>query len=123
MRKSILRTILIAASVAVNPAHAYFTCTGTVQRLSVAPNGRVMLSIGFGSWWMCGLSTAEYGVTTEACRAWYAAFLAAQKADHTIRFYFDPTYTPNANNVPECSSVGDWASPSPRPYHMDIHGS
>ena len=118
-RSAIALGLLLASS----SAFANFTCEGKVTYLGLSPDGLLTMSVGgFGVWYICSPTTANpaSGFTPEGCRAWYAGVLAAQKADHSIVFFFSsPAST---GNGPECTALGSWTWPSPLPYHMGIRG-
>jgi hypothetical protein len=103
-------------------AHANFTCEGPVTYLGLSPEGVITVSVGFGVWYVCNQTTAmgTGGVTfsPEGCRAWYASILTAQKAGHSIRFFFSSSA--NTNNGAECGALGSWTWPNPAPYHMTV---
>jgi hypothetical protein len=106
--------LFAAALLACAPSHAAFTCTGQISRLSVNTAGSVYVSIGYGTWAICGLSAPFGEVAAETCRAWYAALLAAQRAGESVQFYF--------NTGSGCTAVGDWVVVTPNLYHMDLSG-
>ena len=112
----------LIAIVACGPAAANFTCEGKIAYLGLNPEGFVTVSVGFGVWYICSQSTsfvnAGYTFTPEGCRAWYATFLANQKADTSIRFFFSSSVT--NSNGPECTALGNWAYPTIAPYHMTV---
>lgn len=103
-------------------AYANFTCEGRITYLGLGPTGLVTLNIGFGTWYICDQTSSYAGYTTtysvEGCKAWYAAILAAQKAGHSLRFYFPSAG--GGNNGPECSALGTWVAPNPSAYHMTV---
>jgi hypothetical protein len=101
-------------------ASAAFTCQGQISHLGLTPDGSVNVNIGFGTWYICGVSASitSGGIyyDEKACRAWYAAMLAAQKSGTQIVLYFN---TPaNTQNGPECSAIGHWVAPNPGAYYM-----
>jgi hypothetical protein len=103
-------------------ASANFTCEGKVTYLGLSPDGTITVSVGFGAWYICNQTTAYSAdgqtFTPEGCRAWYASILAAQKADHSIRFFF--ASSSGTSNGPECNALGSWTWPHPPPYHMTV---
>jgi hypothetical protein len=120
------RALLCAAALGnffAVPAHANFTCEGQIAYLGITPNGNLYVSVGFGIWNMCNLTTttqANGGVvyTPEGCRSWYAAILAAQKTAQPVRFYFESSAV--GNNGPECVAIGSWVQPNPASYFMVV---
>ncbi len=105
-----------------SPAFAAFTCEGKVNYLGLSPEGVVTVSIGgFGVWYICNQTTSHAGnggitFSPEGCRAWYASFMAAQKAGTNVRLFFNTSA--NTSNGPECTALGSWAHPNPAPYHL-----
>jgi hypothetical protein len=104
-------------------AYANFTCEGQIAYLGLTSDGSINLSVGFGIWGICSMTSTTNGnggviYTPEGCRAWYAAFLAAQKANQPIRLYFSSSA--NTSNGPECSALGNWVSPTPAAYFMVV---
>ena len=113
----------VLASLISASAMANFTCEGKISYLALNPDGSVNVSVGFGTWGICNLSTTSVGngnvtYTPEACRGWFASMLASQKAGHSLRFYF--VSSANTNNGPECTAIGHWVWPNPAAYHMAI---
>lgn len=107
------------------PAHANVVCSGPVTYVALSPDGTVMLRVGsFGVWYICSVTTTYAGNTVsfspESCRAWYASFLAAQKAGHTLDLYF--TSSASGFDGPECTGLATWVIPSPSPYHLRVKG-
>ena len=103
-------------------ANANFTCVGQVTYLGMSPDGTITVSVGFGTWYICN-QTSAYTVngltyTPEGCRAWYATLLAAKTSGQAVRFFFGSAA--ETSNGPECNAVGNWAWPSPGPYHMNV---
>jgi hypothetical protein len=118
--RSLLCAMVLGASALV-PAHANFTCEGQITYLGLTPDGSINISVGFGTWGICSMTTtsnANGGVvyTPEGCRGWYATFLAAQKAGTAVRFYFNSSA--NTSNGAECSAIGHWVNPNPAAYFM-----
>jgi hypothetical protein len=110
-----------AALMMSGTASAIVTCEGKITYLALNPDGSVNVAVnGYGTWGMCNLSTpyslGSVTFTPESCRAWYATFLAAQKAGSTIRLYFNTSA--NSANGAECTAIGHWVYPNPAPYHM-----
>ena len=115
---------LIAVAVC-GPAAANFTCEGKITYLGMNSEGFVSVAVGgFGVWYMCSQSApvvfAGTTFTPEGCRAWYATFLASQKTDQSILFFFQSPAT--TGNGPECTALGTWAFPTIAPYHMTVRG-
>lgn len=107
------------------PAAANFTCEGKITYLGMNPEGFVSVAVGgFGVWYMCSQSAPVVNsgttFTPEGCRAWYATFLASQKADQSIVFFFSSPAT--TGNGPECTALGSWSYPAIAPYHMTVRG-
>jgi hypothetical protein len=103
-------------------ASANFTCSGQVAYLGMNAEGVVTVSVGFGVWYICNQSSA-YTVngltyTPEGCRAWYASLVAAKTSGQAVRFFFSSPA--ESSNGPECNAVGNWAWPSPGPYHFNL---
>jgi hypothetical protein len=115
----------LIAITACGPAAANFTCEGRITYLGMNPEGFVSVSIGgFGVWYICSQTApfvnAGYTFSPEGCRAWYATFLANQKSEQSIVFFFiSPSST---SNGPECTALGNWATPTIAPYHMTVRG-
>jgi hypothetical protein len=103
-------------------ASANFTCSGQISYLGMSPEGVITVSVGFGVWYICN-QTSTYTVngltyTPEGCRAWYASLLAAKTSGQAVRFFFG-SVAESANGA-ECGAVGNWAWPSPGPYHFNL---
>jgi hypothetical protein len=124
-----LRNVWLAAGaglavLASQGAMANVTCEGKVTYLGLSPEGFISVSVnGYGVWYICNQTTTFAGnggvnFTPEGCRASYASILAAQKADQSIRLFFNTSAT--TGNGPECTALGNWAYPTPAPYHMTI---
>lgn len=112
-----LTSVVVGAMVlSATAAGAVATCEGTLSYLAINSWGSVYVNVGYGTWAVCGIRTTytSPGVTIEpeTCRAWYAAFLAAQRGGGSIRLYFSDPIT-------SCASVGNWVVPNPLPYHID----
>jgi hypothetical protein len=103
-------------------AHANFTCEGPVSYLGLSPEGLITVSVGFGAWYVCNQTTAMsfrgVAFSPEGGRAWYAAILAAQKTEQSIRFFFSSAAT--TNNGAKCGVLGNWTWPDPAPYDMTV---
>lgn len=115
-RLALTSVVVVAMVLSAMPAGAAATCEGTLSYLALNSWGSVYVNVGFGIWAVCGVRTTYTagGITIEpeTCRAWYAAFLAAQRSGGSIRLYFnDP--------IASCAAVGNWVVPNPLPYHMD----
>jgi hypothetical protein len=110
---------ILGASISI-PAHANFTCEGPITYLGLGYEANLTVSVGYGIWTICNLSSpmsnGGIAVNTDACKAWYASFLAAQKASTQVRIYF--VSTANTTNGPECSAIGSWVQPNPLPYFV-----
>ena len=103
-------------------ANANFTCYGPITYLGVTPNGVLYTNIGFGVWQICNVSGSFTGngqtFTADACRAWYAAFLAAKRSDTNVVIYFESSAA--GSNPPECTALGNWVMPNPSPYFFIV---
>lgn len=121
-----LASALIGFVVGTPVAHAYFACTGPITYLAINNAGHLYIQLNFGVWSICNLrdSYTNGGSTVypETCRAWYAGLLASQKVWHSATLYFPSEGNPSTNG-PECAAIGNWVSPNPLPYHLDVNGS
>lgn len=119
MKTAAILMIGLAGLLGASASRATAACVGTLSYLAINNAGSLYVDVGYGIWGVCGIRTAltSGGVTIEpeTCRAWYAAFLAAQKSTGSIRLYFhDP--------ISSCAAIGTWVVPNPLPYHMDSVG-
>ena len=92
-------------------APAGTTCEGLISSLAINTSGSLYVSIGYGTWAVCAVTSTSNGIAPETCRAWYAGLIAAQKAGHGVRFYF-------SNGT--CQTIGNWVVATPNLYHMDL---
>lgn len=91
------------------PAWANYSCTGTIDAVTVAPGtGTVIVSsASAGLTWvyLCLLegsaSSANGTVTPEQCKAIYSLLLAAQAAERSVTISFNDTLT--------CTTHPAWA--------------
>jgi hypothetical protein len=119
-RISFIVSIIAVIGVA-QPAFANFTCSGTLSYLSVNSGGSVYVAVGpFGVWAVCALggtvTASGTTVSPDACRAWYAGFLAAKRAEASVTLYFLGPATDH--NGSSCTGLGSWVVAAP--YHIDF---
>ena len=98
-----------------SPAQAAVVCGGSISYLGLGPSGLVFVNNGFGVWYLCDVSAPFSGYSPEGCRAIYAALLTARATERSVNFYFD------APAGASCTSFGNWATPSPVPYHFSVN--
>lgn len=109
--RALIATVIGAALLSWLPASAWAntSCSGSINFLGADNAGNVYVDLGYGVWEVCNLSQAFTAngltVTTDSCKAWYASFLAAQKAGTNATLYF--------YSATECASYGTWVTPSP----------
>lgn len=88
---------------------ANIVCSGNIALLGVDSSGNVAVSIGYGTWTVCNTTQPFTGnsvtVAPDACKMWYASFLAAQRAQAAVAIYF-PGSTP-------CGAWGNWVTAVP----------
>lgn len=110
-KRNIVAIIVAAAIIAgfPDPSWANTECAGTISFLAADNAGNVYVDLGYGIWEVCNVSqeiTANgLTVTTDSCKAWYAALLAAEQAGTSATLYFYSSAS--------CASYGSWVSPSP----------
>lgn len=115
---AVVAAVLLGSGV----ASANISCGGKITYLGLGTSGMVTVNVGFGTWYLCEMTSAFAGnggitFSPEGCRAIYAGLLAAQKADHPVSFSF--ASPANTTNGPECS-LGSWVVPNPSPYHVSF---
>jgi hypothetical protein len=115
--------VAMMAMVVSGNAAANFTCDGLVTYLGLTPDGGLTVAVnGYGVWSLCNLTTSfttnGRTYTPEACRAWYAAILAAKKSDTAVILYFESSAS--TTNGPECTALGHWVVPNPSPYFIVV---
>jgi hypothetical protein len=100
---------LLFVSLAASAARANVDCSGNIAFLGSDNSGAIYVDIGYGVWSICSVSSpsTQNGTTVgqDACKAWYSALLAAQRAGTPISIYM---YGSTA-----CGTYGNWVSPGP----------
>jgi hypothetical protein len=95
---------LIAALLASEFAFATYSCTGSVDQVSVSPTGVVTLTsstIGLTDVYLCQIGTTTNGVDTEPCKSIFALLLSAHATGAQIDLSFSDSLT--------CSTHPAWA--------------
>lgn len=108
----ILALIAAALTSFAGPSRA-LTCAGSVSYLGLSQTGTVHINVGYGVWYLCSTTSAFNGFTPEGCRANFALILAARAQSQGLAIYFD-------NSISSCSSIGNWTTPTPGPYHIQV---
>jgi hypothetical protein len=92
----ILVGIFLAVSLAfVQPAHAFFICTGVVSDISVNPAGDLYLGRLAGQhtnilWTkLCNVAAPVNGISVDACKQIRAVLVLAQMTGQPVDLYFD----------------------------------
>ena len=117
--KTIAKLLLTALGLAVvSTAHASFICSGLISFLGMSRDGSVYLANGFGVWNICTVAATLDGAPADACKAWYASLLSAQKTGTRTRVYFNNADGPENGSL--CSSVGNWVVPGALLYFIDF---
>jgi hypothetical protein len=90
-------SMLLAIFLVTTPAYANYGCTGTVTSLMIDgqhDNLLVSLSGGTSNVVICSINVSStIGFTPEACKAAYAALLAAKSSGQTVTLYFSDSLT------------------------------
>ncbi|MES1192618.1 MAG: hypothetical protein ABUS47_16275 [Steroidobacter sp.] len=119
MKNSTLTKTFLAAMLGLlvaSPSYANFSCTGKSNIVGVSTNGTVYVSIGFGIWEICNINSATGSLTPDVCKSLYAAMLAANKSNTSLRMYFNNAT--DSNNGPSCSAIGNWVG-TPSFYDLE----
>lgn len=91
MKKHMFMALLLIALLGAIPAHAIYSCTGTVTFLGVNKDGGVNLSLAgqFSNVYICQLGgTTPNGYTSDACKASYAYLLSHKLSGQSVTVYF-----------------------------------
>jgi hypothetical protein len=96
--------VLTLASLASPAAFANYSCTGSVDQVSVSPTGVVTLTssaIGLTDVYLCQIGTTTNGVDTDPCKSIFALLLSAHATGAQIDLSFSDSLT--------CSTHPAWA--------------
>jgi hypothetical protein len=107
MRTRILLSLLLGCSICSN-ALANYSCSGTVDNVSVSPGTGIVIfssSAGLGAVYLCQIenssSSANGTVTPEQCKSFLAVLLTAQATRQSVLFSFNDSLT--------CTTHPSWA--------------
>jgi hypothetical protein len=92
------------ALLASHAAFANYSCTGTVDQVSVDPNGVVILTsatVGLNAVYLCAIGTTMNGVDSDPCKSILAVLLTAHATGAQIDLSFSDSLT--------CSTHPAWA--------------
>lgn len=105
-RVAILGIVATATLIFAGPAAAY-TCSGTIDWVSVSPTGIVTVSShssGLAVFYPCSLDSTEYGVAPATCSAIFATLLVAKEAGAQVSWSFNDSLTCNRSTY----NGGNW---------------
>lgn len=86
------------------PAFANYSCRGTVNGVTVAPDGTVVLgssSMGLVWVYLCNINTNANGVSPESCKGMLGVLLSAQTTGRQVEMWFNDNLT--------CTTHPRWA--------------
>jgi hypothetical protein len=115
--KNKIAVLLLTLGLSTNTFATAIGCTGNIQALAFSlPSTILQVNLGFGMWNICAFSSTVNGVPADTCKAWYSMLLTAKQSGNTVTFDFD-----NGTTTLQCSQIGNWASPNPMPYFIQIN--
>jgi len=107
-------TMMVMAITVIQAQAARIWCEGIPNVSMNITWGILYIDVGYGSWDICSIQSDRNGIKKEVCSTILKAVLLAESEGKKVQFTFD------ADNGESCDMLGDWAIPSPFPYHMNF---